>query len=112
MAKTTRTRAEWSKWVQKWRASGLSGTEFATRHGLSQGSLYRWGRLLEDDDGVEVEAGTKPPMRFAEVQVRDVGSKPRAGVLELVSRSGWVVRLVGEVDVEQLRAVLEVVETC
>jgi len=98
------------EWVAEWRGSGLSGLEFARRHGLSHGSLYRWGRLLGDDGEVEVP-NSKEMVTFAEVRIREGAPQPEASI-EVVARNGWVVRLRGRVDVEQLRAVLEAVDPC
>jgi hypothetical protein len=101
-----RSRDEWSGWVARWKASSLSGTKFAERHGLSEGSLYRWARVLEAEGRVAEVVG------FKEVRVREPSSPPKTGVIEIVARTGRVVRVVGEVDVEQFRAVLEVVDPC
>ena len=94
--------------MQRWRQSGLPGTEFARKHGLGQGSLYRWGRLLDEEPEMrpEVHVG------FAEVRVCTSEAEAPLGAIELVAPSGWIVRLTGEIDAEQLRAVLEVVDPC
>ncbi len=102
-----RSRDEWARLVARWRASGESGARFAERHGLSASTLYDWGRRLEpEDDGAEVEPS------FAEVRVVDHSPSAQSGGLEIVTRSGRVVRVTGEVDADQLRTVLEVVEGC
>lgn len=113
MAKTKRrSREEWAGLVAKWRSSGMSGVEFARRHRLGYGSLYRWGRLLGDEAEAEVhDPGAAEPVTFAEVRIREAAPQPEASV-EVVAPGGWVVRLRGKVDVEQLRAVLEVIESC
>lgn len=90
----------------------MSGVEFARRHGLGSGSLYRWGRLLGDDAEAEVPSSSPvESVTFAEVRIRDAAPQPEAPV-EVVAPGGWVVRLRGRVDVEQLRAVLEVLPSC
>jgi hypothetical protein len=101
-----RSRDEWKSWVAKWRASGLGGTKFAEQHGLSDSALYRWGHIFEDEARAEVE--------FKPVRVRDssTSAASETDVLEIVARSGWVVRVIGGVDVQRLRAVLEVVGSC
>lgn len=102
-----RSRDEWARLVARWRASGESGRRFADRHGLSTTSLYTWGRRLAVE-GHDAEAEPS----FTEVRV--VGAEPSVqdGRLEVVTRSGRAVRVLGEVDVDQLRAVLEAVEGC
>lgn len=102
-----RSRDEWARLVARWRASGKSGKRFAERHGLSASSLYDWGRRLETD---EVEVDREPA--FAELRVVDRGSSARLSGLDIVTHSGRVVRVSGEVDPDQLRTVLEVVEGC
>lgn len=101
-----RSRDEWKSWVAKWRASGLGGTKFAEQHGLSDSALYRWSHIFEDEARSEVE--------FKPVRVRGTttSAAPEAGTIEIVARSGWVVRVSGDVDDQRLRAVLEVVGSC
>jgi hypothetical protein len=101
-----RSRDEWKSWVARWRASGLGGTKFAEQHGLSDSALYRWGHIFEDEARADVV--------FKPVRVRgsSMSAASEAGVIEIEARSGWVVRVVGGVDVQRLRAVLEVVGSC
>jgi len=101
-----RSRDEWKSWVAKWRASGLGGTKFAEQHGLSDSALYRWSHIFEDEAGSEVE--------FKPVRVRGTtaSAASETGTIEIVARSGWVVRVSGDIDDQRLRAVLEVVGSC
>lgn len=101
-----RSRDEWRSWVAKWRASGLGGTKFAEQHGLSDSALYRWWHIFEDEARAEVE--------FKPVRVRgaSTSASSKAGAIEIVAPSGWVVRVVDEVESDRLRAVLEVVGSC
>jgi hypothetical protein len=99
-----RSRDEWKSWVAKWRASGLGGTKFAEQHGISDSALYRWGHIFEDEARAEVA--------FKPVRVRSTSTASESGVIELVTPSGWVVRVAGDVDTDRLRAVLEVVSAC
>lgn len=106
-----RSRDEWKRWVEQWRASELGGRAFAEQHGLGYSSLYRWAHAFED----EVHVG----LGFTEVRVREgikpleaEGTVPEAGEIEIVTRSGWVVRVSGHVELERLRAVLEMVGSC
>jgi transposase-like protein len=97
-----RSEAERAQWVSRWRASGASCERFARKHGLSSGTLYRWSRGAGQDVGTAVPG-------FAEVRV--VGEVSSAA-LELEHRSGCVVRVRGDVDEAQLRAVLRALGTC
>ncbi len=94
--------------MEKWQQSGLPGTEFARRHALGQGSLYRWTRFVE----AQPETSSGLHMGFAEVRVRATEVPTSGGSIELVARSARVVRIVGQVDAEQLRTVLEVLDPC
>ena len=99
-------RDEWKSWVEKWRASGLDRRAFARKHDLSYSGLFRWSQIFGTETGMTVG--------FTEVRVRETssGTPLEAGVIEIVGRSGWVVRVTGAVDVERLREVLEVVGSC
>lgn len=114
-----RTKRSGSEWVARWRASGLSGTVFAAKHGLRPSTLYGWARRID----VENEADVALP-RFAEVRVRerddsDAPSHPASmaagaddATIEIVTRSGRVVRVGRGADLDVLAAVLMVVERC
>lgn len=93
---------ERKKWAARWRASGLSGRAFADKHGLQVESIYRWGREFPDDE----------PQReaFAEVIVKSE-SRPSSPAVEVVLANGRTVRVVGDVDANQLRAVVEALES-
>jgi len=101
-----RSRDEWKSWVARWRASGLGGTKFAEQHGISDSALYRWAHIFEDEAQPEHEVEFKP------VHVRGTSTPSTLSAVEIVARSGWVVRVVGDVDADRLRAVLEVVGSC
>ena len=99
-----RSREEWKSLVAKWRTSGLGGARFAEQHGLSDSALYRWAHIFGDE--VQPDVGFKP------VRVRESSTSTEADTIEIVARSGWVVRVVGDIDADRLRAVLEVVSSC
>ena len=101
-----RSRDEWKSWVAKWRASGLGGTKFAEQNGLSGSALYRWWHIFEDEARARVE--------FKPVRVRgaSTSASSKAGAIELVAPSGWIVRVVDDVESDRLRAVLEAVGSC
>jgi transposase-like protein len=84
--------------------SGLPLWTFAERQGLDPHRLYRWRRQLGQSRAPE-------PMRFEEVVVQraDGGDSHR---LELVLRSGHVVRVGSHFDADALRRLLAVLETC
>jgi hypothetical protein len=41
------TTAEWPKWIEQWKRSGLDAVEFARREGLEPKQFYAWCRKLE-----------------------------------------------------------------
>jgi hypothetical protein len=91
-----------------WRVSGLDRAAFARKHGLSYSGLFHWSQMFGEKVEVDRAVG------FTEVRVREASSGVplEVGVIEIVGRSGWTVRVTGAVDVERLREVLEVVGSC
>lgn len=80
----------------------MSGREFARKHGLRVESVYRWGREFpevdNDHDG------------FTEVVVAPGRPYSSTG-LEVVLTNGRVIRVLGDFDANQLRAVVEALES-
>jgi len=123
MAKGTVGSGERKRLVAMWRRSGQSAAAFADRHGISQWALYWWAR-----QGGAGAKGRRPPQRSGRsttagapgfIPVRLVGDEhcdppaPAEGMVEIQLRGGDVVRIVGEVSVERLRAVVTAVrQTC
>ena len=117
--------------VARWRRSGESAAEFSGRHGVSPWALYAWAKHLGGRRKAEPGQGRKlrgqrrsarpsTTSRVADfIPVRLVGDEhadppaPADGFVEIQLRGGDVVRVVGEVSVERLRAVLTAVrQTC
>jgi len=97
--------SERKEWVAKWRASGLPARRFAGQHGVRLENLYRWGREFPTEDERRASAGA-----FAEVRVR--GEAVAQATVEIVLLNRRVVRLRGAVDANQLRELIEVLESC
>jgi len=108
--------------VAEWRRGGGSAAEFAKRHGVPQWALYSWAKQL----GVARPSGRRQrQQRGAQrsttaraagfMPVRLVGDGrgdpvPLAeGIVEIQLCGGDVVRVVGEVSAERLRAVVTAV---
>lgn len=98
-----RSDAERSRWVARWRASGVGYERFAREHGLAPSTLYNWAQKF--DGGTDDESAVE----FA--QVRVVGA-PVGSLLELQLPNGCVVRLTGPVDEGQLRTVIRATSEC
>ena len=118
-----RAAGEWAEIVEGWRASGLSMRAYASAHDLGIGSLYGWAArcAAPQADGARARGGSGA---FAEVRVVERGGvheragagasslEAQAAYIELVARSGRVLRVVGAVDAVHLGVVLEVAEGC
>jgi len=102
--------------VAKWRSSGGSAAEFGERHGVPQWALYAWAKQLKSGprrgrQQRAVRSSTTAGVP-AFIPVRLVGDghgdpAPRVeGVVEIQLCGGDVVRVVGEVSAERLRAVV------
>lgn len=105
----TRTLAWGRELVQKWRESGLSAPEFCRAHGVAHQRLGYWrARLQADEERAEpARVAVAAPPQFVAVKLRSVTSE---GTIEVVLRSGRVVRVHGAVDSETVRAVIEAAE--
>ena len=104
------------EWVAKWRASGLAGTEFSAQHGLKRWALYDWARKLERKraSAEAREAEKQRPVEFTTVEITGATRQEQAkdGGVEVIARSGHVVRVRDIADLELLRSVLQLVEQC
>jgi hypothetical protein len=115
--------------VARWRRSGESAAEFAGRHGVAQWALYSWAKQLgagpkRQGQGSKLRQQQRSVRRSTArdvdfIPVRLLGdehadpSAPADGVVEIQLRGGDVVRIVGEVSAERLRAVVTAVrEAC
>jgi hypothetical protein len=95
------TRDEWSRRVLRWRASGLTAREFASREELNAATLRWWSSRLGRDQ--------RPAGKFVDVTAL-VPRAPDAS-LEVVVRGGMRIRVSRGFDAELLRAVVAALET-
>lgn len=106
--------------VAEWRRSGQSAAEFGGRRGISQWTLYSWVKQL--GAGPNRRRQKRRPVRSSTtagapgfIPVRLVGdghsdlSARAEGIVEIQLRGGDLVRVVGEVSTERLRAVVAAV---
>jgi transposase len=108
-------------------APGAVISDVAHRHGLLPSQVFKWRRLaalgvigipgasdLPSFVAVEVaaDAAAEPPTRASEAvgEERAVSARTSPGVIEIELGSGRCVRVVGEVDAEALRRVLDVLD--
>lgn len=80
-------------------ASGLSTAAFAEREGLDVHRLYRWRRRIPRPAEVLAESP-----RFIEVR------RPGAGPVEVLLRSGRVLRIPESIDTAALRRIADALE--
>lgn len=101
--------------------------EFAKRQGVSAWKLYAWARQAEEDGPPHRQRGSGSPRRSGRpnggpgvdilpvhLVAEQVGKPvPAAAVVEVQLRGGELVRVVGDVPVERVRAVVTaVLEAC
>jgi transposase len=108
---------EWAGLLEQWSRSGESAERFAARIGVTPATLSRWKRHTQASKDKAAVVG---PVRekvepnrslFTPVQVV---RRPRApdGVVEIVTRTGCVVRVHGPVDEDTLSVVLGALGSC
>jgi transposase-like protein len=102
------TQEEQTRWLERWRTCGQSAARFAKSHGLNVSTLYRWREVAR----TRGSASSRSAPAFAEVRVRKTAEATDVGVLEVVLSNERRVRVVGTVEREQLRMVLEVLGEC
>lgn len=98
----------WREMLADWKGSGLSIRAFCRRHHLAEPTFYYWRQELARRDRrltarTEPATSTTPP---AFVPVRVIAHEP----IEVVVRSGQVVRVAAGFDATHLRAVVEALE--
>ncbi len=96
--------AAWRDRVTRWRASGLNVRDFCRREGLSEPSFYSWRRALAERDA---DAVAPDAPAFVPVHVR---ADPAPPALEVVLRSGHLLRVPRGFDPDQLRRVVAALE--
>ncbi|MEM6559952.1 MAG: hypothetical protein AAF219_11065 [Myxococcota bacterium] len=111
-----RNATEWKELVAAWQASGQRAVDFAVGHDISEHSLWKWRKRLEDGSGDEVDA-RKP--RFVSVSL---SAEPGAAVssvrervqgpIELELPGGQTLRLKGAVEVSTLVSLARELSSC
>lgn len=109
--------SEWSGLVEQWSGSGESAERFAARLGIGAETLKRWKRQTQSKPSSAPLAGgaptdvDSPRSVFTPVQVVRP-ARAEGGLVEVVTRGGWVVRVHGAVDEETLASVFAAVGGC
>jgi hypothetical protein len=102
MARARRSRAWWSKTVERYKRSGLSARQYAAGKGLSASTLSWWSSQL--GRGTRAERGSTDPVAL-EVQLGGVGRDLGAGLIE-VELEGAVIRLPAGTEPQYVAALL------
>jgi transposase len=122
-----RSSTEWAKVVAKWRRSGLTARDFASKTGLNRSTLSYWGWKLATTDGAtrrERNGTSQSPARRRSVEARsDAGGRSlqlvelpasmtpgSPSALELVLRGEVIVRVPVGFDEDTLTRVVRAVE--
>jgi len=115
----------WAKRVERWRASGLSGTEFARRIGVNARTLawWRWHLASAGGSGPSVPTGSLPAEFVELVPAASVGFRTAGGgvqreapsgdsahTLELELPGGVRIRLTRAFDVASVAALVRALE--
>lgn len=117
--KTVRAR-EMRRVLGRWARSGLTQREFAQREGMRPSTIAWWRHVFRHtgEQKAPARGRRRRPTRtrqaaaaaFVEVKM-DSMSLPRAATLEIVVRSGQVIRVPREFDAASLRAVVAALES-
>jgi hypothetical protein len=87
----------WRGRLERWRSGGGSVRVFCRREGVAEPSFYYWRRELARRDGAGARCGGAAAPLFLPVRVKDSGTVPGEGVIEVRLPSGHVLRG-GEVE--------------
>ena len=110
--------SEWSGLLEQWSRSGESAERFSARLGITVGTLARWQKKAQGSRksnssmvGATPKSIDTGGSAFTPVQVVRP-ERTESGLVEVVTRSGCVVRVHGAVDEETLALVLAAVGGC
>jgi hypothetical protein len=101
-----RKQQHWLQHVRRWQTSRLSVRAYCERHQLGEASFYAWKRTLQQRGLLSESAQDAAAPVFLPVAVS--AADIRTPSLELVSPTGWTVRLAAGFDATTLRQLLAV----
>jgi transposase-like protein len=104
-----RAQSERAEIVERWQQSGQSAREFAAQAGMNASLLYLWRKQAKTAARREPKTRERKPA-FSELRLST--TQPPTGHIEVVARSGRVVRVHGDVSIRAFQQVLAAVEQC
>lgn len=113
--RSARSAEEWASIVGEWRTSQRTAEDVAAEHGVSRASLYGWAARLRRGDSSPPSPPANRTSSFVGVKVVSTRPEPVVNTearVELVTKTGRVLRVFGSVDVSALLCVLEAAEAC
>lgn len=96
---TLKAKSKWEAVVHRWRASGLTAREFATREGLNAATLRWWSSRLSQSE---------PTAGFIELQL---ATPAPTSAISIVLRDGLRIEVSQSFDAELLRRVVAALES-
>jgi hypothetical protein len=104
----------WRDVVRRWQRSGQSIRTFCQEHRLVESSFHAWRRTIAQRDQRHkppvVQRQPKPMAAFVPVSVIPTSPPIETSALELVVRSGRVIRVLPGFDVATLKHLLATLE--
>jgi hypothetical protein len=102
------TRAEWTKWIEQWKRSGLGAAEFARREGLKPKQFYWWCRQLCAYPPSAAEPRFQPVPAAAVSPSAASSATPAPAWIEIALPNGGVLRVLPRIDAGTLACVVTV----
>ena len=99
---------EWTRILERWKSSGLSGRAFCEREGLGEPVFYSWKRKLRLRGEAQVKPAARKAVQFIPVEVKSLVTI--GAPLEVVVGLGRVVRVPSGFDAAELKRLLLVLE--
>lgn len=116
---TTKRAREMRRVLARWVRSGLTQREFAKREGIAASTMAWWGHVFRHAGKRTKRASQRPRRRGrrrsvtapAFVEVTMGSAAPRPAPLEVVVRTGVVIRVPAAFDAPSLRAVVAALDS-
>jgi hypothetical protein len=99
----------WKRRLNRWQRSGLGAAAFSKQEKVSEPRLYVWRKRFDEARKARLAPARPVVPAFVPVQVR---STPCSGPMELVLKSGYVLRLPADVGPGHLAEILKAVGAC